>query len=257
MPLTSLLSRVPQNITGVISGAVGGQIRDRLNALSMKIPTEYLGIASALLQDSTVDPLQTLMFRVRIAGFELPESAIQAISLPHFTVEYRTQVQAGLPVHYPKGIRIASDLNIRFNETRKAEILQLYNALMQKIYKPTSLDIGTLGDAGSAAGAQGGTYGLPDTDGYKLDVIVDILGRGDSTPTWSINYSGCSPVSLGNYDMDAAGGNFVQPQMVLRPEQILMFGPSTTAGNTGGPLATILGNATRTARGTIRNYIGF
>jgi hypothetical protein len=249
---SALVSRIPRNITGLVSGVVSSRINDRIRGLTARIPTGYLGIANALLQDSTVDPMQNLMFRVVIQGHEFPDHLIQAVSLPQYTIKYRTQRQGGLPVHYPNGIDITSDLVIKFNETRRSEVLQFYNGLMEKVFTTTALEIST-DAAGAATGQQiGGTYGNPAD--YKLEITVDFLGQGDTTPTFSISYAACSPCGITGYEMDAAGGSFVQPSIAFKPEAISMYGGQNRSG---GPLSDIVGNVTRSVGGNIRNYIGF
>jgi hypothetical protein len=260
----SLKNTAYRNASGYANGVVRGKISDLIGQLTSKVPTEFLGIATSLLQASDIDPLQNIMFSVRIMGIEIPDHMIQSITLPHYTMEYRTQRQGGRMQYYIKSLDL-SELVIKFTEDRDVRIMSIFDQMTTKAFAPvdSSLEFDVQNsDAGAASGTgvsasdspSGGTYGSPAD--YKMDIKVDILSGPDSASVMSIWYYECVAIGITPYQMDAMGGVFIQPSITFKPHEVKVK-PAGNGETSGGFVNSLTNSVKRTVMGSVKSYVGY
>ena len=245
----SLFNNVKRNAVGYGTGILQSQLSQQLDRLTHRIPSEYLGVLGAALQASNVDPLQNLMFAVEISDIALPNHAVQAINLPTFQVDYRSQRQRGLQAYYPKALNFSSDLTVRFNEDREGSILMYYYYKIADMFVMHS------------ATTTGGAENIPwhswrYSADKKVKITVRILSGPDSTPVLSIEYLRCSPAGFSGVDFDAAGGQFVQPSISFKVEEMKITDPRQN-GTSGSILDQFGQRAQSTVLGKLKSYVGY
>lgn len=195
--LDQSLDNVVRNLAGYASGAVQGWVQNQIDRLRLRIPSEIEGILSFLLRDSTMDPLQNLMYRVQIGGQSFDPGVIQGVNIPQVQIEYRSQKQKNRRVWYPTGNINIDDLTITFLENRNGDIASFFDQNRRSVYNPET-----------------GRYNLPGM--YKKDIQVSLLGYGNNTEVIGFKFKGCSPASGSTYNMSIAGGSFITPSLTWK-----------------------------------------
>ena len=275
MSFGSLLSNVKRNATNYAAGVFQNKLTKELNKLTKKIPNDYLGILGTLLGASDVDPMQTLMFSVQVSDLALQDYMIQSVNLPMFRVEYREQVQQGTPAYYPKKLVFNSDLTIRFNEDREGTILMYYYSKVANMFNMGATVSSGISESGVPVEHVKRAWNYAESD--KIDITIDILSGGgggaannaanvlgqitglsgaSSAAVLRIEYLRCSISDISGFDFDAAGGQFVQPSLSFKVEEMKITDPR--GGGSSTNILDMFGNrALSTVKGKLKSYIGY
>ena len=236
-----VLGNVRDNVLGYAGGLIQSRVSDAVQSVMGRIPTEYLVILGTVLQASSLDPLQNILFEVEADGVlrGLDSVQIQAVNLPLFKIEYRTQIQRGLVTYHPKGLVFNTPLTLKLTEDRNAALLYNYITKVSDVYAHDD----TAGDM------------VFRTDRMRSDLTVNVL-RKAGEPALTITYQRCVLADINGYNFDAAGGSFVQPTLTLYPENIQVSTPE--GGSIFDAAAGVFGNAiTSPLMRTVKSYIGY
>lgn len=232
---TAAAGNMAKNALGYAEGYIQSKLRNKLGALGLKIPTNVLGFASALLKNAQFDPLQTLMYSVEIGSKTFGPEQIQGCTAPSVQYQYRTQKQAGMDVHYIQKVTLGT-LSIRFNEDREGNIISFFDQTRRKVFSQ-----GT------------GRFMLPDE--AAMTIKINILGMESNDPIIQLEYRRCMIMSISDYTFDSAGGATIQPTIVFQPARMKFTVLGEDVGLFDGK--SIMGAIGNKLINTARDYIGF